>query len=441
MTRTGELPHPGLTDQPLPGASISAAQSKPLSLRRNAIWTTVGNASYALAQWLQIAMIAHLGSSADVGRYALAMGVCAPVFLFFNLQLRQIQATDANHTHSFAEYLGLRVLSSAAALGSVFVIACLGSKSAVAITLAVGLFKCFESVSDIYQGLLQQHERMDYVGRSFILKSVLILVGFGTVYYSTHSLLLAAGISVCMQIAGLLIYDLRAAQIATSGQSAAGWLSALRTVGRPQFNQTQMFQLAGRALPLGFSMMLGSLYTNLPRFVLNKYVGVRGVGVFSAIAYLPMIGSLLVTAIGTAVAPRLSQYGRSNRPAYFVLLGKLLGVGAVLGLGGIAGSLLFGQRLLQLLYGAEYARQTDVLFWTMLAASLSYLSSGIGFGVTALGRFKAQPLIMGAAILVFFACAAVLVPKYGLAGAAMASAASTLASFLGYVGLLLLKDA
>ncbi len=243
-----------------------------------------------------------------------------------------------------------------------------------------------------------------------------------------------------MQIAGLLIYDLRAAQIATTGQSSAGWFSALRSVGRPQFNQAQMFHLALRALPLGFSMMLGSLYTNLPRFVLDKYVGVRGVGVFSAIGYLPMIGSLLVTAIGTAVAPRLSQYGRSNRPAYFVLLGKLLAAGAVFGLGGMAASLLFGQRLLQLLYGAEYARQTDVLFWTMLAAALSYLASGIGFGVTALGRFKAQPLIMGAAILVFFACAAVLVPKYGLAGAAMSSAASTLASFWGYVGLLLLKD-
>jgi O-antigen/teichoic acid export membrane protein len=412
---------------------------KPLSLRRNALWTTLGSGAYAFAQWAQIGMIAHFGTSADVGQYALALAVCAPLFLLFNLQLRQIQATDAARSHSFPEYLSLRLLSSGAALGIVCILACFWSTSAAAITVAVGAFKGVESLSDIFQGLLQQYERMDYVGRSLILKSALILAGFGTTYYVTHNLLFAVSVAVCMQLVGLSVYDIRAAYLTTGGRASAGWLTVFRTIGRPEFDLARLTHLSRHALPLGISMMLGSLYNNLPRFVLNKYVGVRGVGVFSAIGYLPMIGSLLMTAVGTAAAPRLSQYGQTNRPAYFVLLGKLTLYAAVLGGSGMAISALFGEKILHLLYGSEYARHTDVLFWTVLAASLGYLGSTFGFGATALGRFRGQPWIMCGAIIVFFSCAAVLVPKHGLTGAAMASAASALASLVGYVALLLYK--
>jgi O-antigen/teichoic acid export membrane protein len=442
MTREGEVSHSRRAgSSPGPEKQSATPPNSPLSLRLNALWATVGTAAYALAQWVQIAMIAHFGTATDVGQYSLAMAICAPVFLFFNLQLRPIQATDAHRSYSFPEYLALRLLSSSAAFAVVAACACFRSRSAALITLAVGLFKGFESVSDIYQGLLQQHERMDAVGRSLLLKSTLILMGFGIAYYGTHNLLLAASVSVSTQLAGLLLYDMRAAHLASSGRPYAGWRAAFRGVGRPQFERTRLLQLTRHALPLGFSVMLGSLYSNLPRFVLNKYVGVRGVGIFSAIGYLPMIGSLLVTALGTAAAPRLSQYARANRSGYFILLGKLLLFAAILGLSGLVGSMLLGQRILRLLYGAEYARQTAVLSWTMLAASLNYLTSCLGFGVTALGRFKAQPWIMAVAIVVFFAFASVLVPEYGLTGAAIASAASTLASLFGYLVLLFRKDA
>ncbi len=298
--------------------------AKPLSLKRNAVWTTIGNGTYAASQWTQIALIAHLGTSADVGHYALAMAVCAPVFMLFNLQLRQIQAVDSTRKHSFAEYLGLRLLSSAIALAAVCVLACFSSRasSAAALTVLVGLFKGIESVSDIYQGLLQQHERMDYVGRSMLLKSVLILSAFTGVYYCTKSLVFAASAMVCAQAAGCLVYDIRASYQTVWGRSSNDWLAIVRVMCRATFSPAVLKKLAVRALPLGIAMMLISVYGNLPRFVLNKYVGAAGVGVFAAITYMSMAGGLLVTAVGTAMAPRLSQYALTNHRAYKQLLGQ-----------------------------------------------------------------------------------------------------------------------
>jgi O-antigen/teichoic acid export membrane protein len=414
---------------------------KPLSLKRNALWTMVGTGTYAATQWLQIAIVAHTGTSTDVGRYALALGVCTPVFMFFNLQLRQIQATDSLRKYSFPDYLGMRLLCSACAFILVCILACslFPSVSIVGLAVLLGLFKVAESISDIYQGLLQQHERMDYVGRSLVVKSGLILSAFGGIYYGSHSLLCAVAAMVGAQLTGLLIYDVRASYRATRARRSETWLATLRTMAVANFQPATLRRLGLRALPLGIAMMLISLYSNLPRFVLNKYVGASGVGVFAAINYISMIGGLLVTAVGTAITPRLSQYAHGNKSGYRQLLGRLVLLGAALGCVGVAGSLLFGSKLLYFLYGAEYARHADVLIWTMVAAGLSYVSSAFGFGATALGRFAGQPWIVAGATAVLLLSVMVLVPSQGLVGAAIAIVISTLICLCGYMTLVFWK--
>jgi O-antigen/teichoic acid export membrane protein len=424
----------------LHGALRTGLATQPLSLKRNAFWTTLGNGTYAAAQWLQIALIAHLGTTADVGHYALAVALSAPVFMFFNLQLRPIQATDSIQRHSFGEYLGLRLVSSACAL---MVVASLAfatgaTVQAIVLTILVGLFKTVESVSDIYQGLLQQCERMDYVGRSLVLKSALILGSFAGVYYATHSLLCGVAAMLAAQLAGALLYDIRASYRTVHGVSNS-WRNVLHTMLRAEWDRNKLVSLTVRAFPLGLAMMLISLYSNLPRFVLNKYTGASGVGIFAAITYLPMIGSLLMTAIGTAVSPRLSQYALRNHAAYRTLLSRLAGGAALLGLFGIAASCLCGGFLLKHMYGPAYAANANVLVWVMISGALSYIGSAFGFGATALGRFKGQPWIVAIATVVLLSSSLVLVPARGLEGAAMSLALSSVISLAGFAGLVIWK--
>src|SRR5437868_13818516 len=100
---------------PRPAAPAPAGRA-PISLRRNFAFTLAGNALYAACQWGILVVLAKLGSPAIVGKYALAMAVCSPVILFSNLQLREIQATDARRDHAFGDYLALRILCTILAL-------------------------------------------------------------------------------------------------------------------------------------------------------------------------------------------------------------------------------------------------------------------------------------------------------------------------------------
>jgi O-antigen/teichoic acid export membrane protein len=418
----------------------SESTIRPLSLKVNAIWTTLGNGAYAAAQWLQIALIAHLGTSADVGHYALAMSICTPAFMLFNLQLRSIQATDSVRSYVFNEYLGLRLISSCCALVVVLASAAFlsGSREAVFLTLILGTFKAIESISDIYQGLLQQFERMDYVGRSFVYKSGLIIGSFGSTYYLTGNIIGGTFAMLAAQMIALL-YDIRASYIAANGK-AQGWRIMVPNMLNVSLDRTRLKALAQRALPLGIAMMLISLYANLPRFVLNGYVGPSGVGIFAAITYFSMIGGLFMTALGTAISPRLSQYAVNNRPAFRQLLGRFVFTGAIVGVLGMLVSVFGGQALLTHLYGLEYAAHSRALVWIMLAGALTYVSSGFGFGATALGCFKEQPWIVACATVVLLGTSLLLVPTRGLEGAAIAMVIATSMSLCGYMGLVKWKS-
>ena len=144
-------------------------QHKPLTLRGNFSWTFAGNLVYAACQWGILVILAKLGSPEMVGQFTLGLAITAPIIMFTNLELRIVQATDARKQYSFSDYLGLRLISTALALAIITVISLLGGfrwETSLVIFL-MGLAKAFESISDIFHGLIQQHERMDRIATSF----------------------------------------------------------------------------------------------------------------------------------------------------------------------------------------------------------------------------------------------------------------------------------
>src|SRR5579863_8985813 len=79
-----------------------------LSLRSNFAWALAGNVVYAICQWGILVALVKLGSSLMVGQFSLGLAIATPVLMFTNLHLRAVQATDAMHYYSFAEYRLLR---------------------------------------------------------------------------------------------------------------------------------------------------------------------------------------------------------------------------------------------------------------------------------------------------------------------------------------------
>jgi len=405
-----------------------------LSLRLNFFWTFAGNIVYAGCQWCMLMVLAKVGTPDMVGQFSLGLAVTAPLIMLANLQLRTVQATDAKGEYCFCDYLALRLFTTVLVLIVIVVIVMISrySLNTALVIIAIGLAKCFEAVSDIFYGVLQQHERMDRIAISMMSKGLFSLISLGITVYFTNSVFWGAIALGGAWAVILLGYDVRSGAIVLGEGARSGLWLPMPAVLRPRWDANTLCQLAWLALPLGVVMMFISLNANIPRYFVQRQLGEYGLGIYSAMAYLVVAGGTVIGALGQSASPKLARYYAAQDWASFnKLLGKLFVLGAGVGVAGILVALIGGGFLLSILYTPEYAQEVDVLVWLMVGAALSYVASFAGYGMTAARCFKLQLPLFVAVTLVSVSSAAWLVPRYGLMGAALAVNISNLFQLAG----------
>jgi len=184
-------------------------------------------------------------------------------------------------------------------------------------------------------------------------------------------------------------------------------------------NINKLIKLMWIALPLGIAMMLISLKTNIPRYFVEHYCGIKELGIFAALAYFLVLGSRIVDALGKSVIPRLAKYYAKNQLKKFTkLMLKFMGFNAFIGFIGILLALFFGSSILRIIYSKEYALHADILVWIMFAATISYVARSLGFGMTAVRYFRSQLVLFIIVIVATLSGSIWLIPKYGIIGAA-----------------------
>lgn len=399
----------------------------PLSLHQNFLWTLLGNIVYGGCQWGFLIAIAKLGSPEMVGQFALALAIVVPISLFFKLELRVLQATDTNQGFTFADYLVLRLLSTILFFIAVITAILLFRYNlATAQTiLLVAVVKGLEAVSDVYYGLLQRYERMDRISKSLILRSLLSLIVLITLLKATGNLNFAL---LGLALIGLVIlttYDVYGNRL-PKGDSPTRQIRPSRIDQRKKqllgsFSFSKLMLLVRLSLPVSLMTTLLSLNVNIPRYFIEHSLGQKELGVFSAIAYLPTAGYILVLAMGQSVLPRIAKsYAAGENTVLRSLVYKLVGLGILLGGTGILGAILGGQQILSLLYEPEYANYKDVFVLLMLWGAILYTSSLLNYCISGARKFSQQLLLISVVVPINVALCSLLSPSYGLKGATLA---------------------
>lgn len=417
-----------------PAAEVSL---KALSLRRNFSWALVGNGVFAVCQWGVLVVLAKvIGDPAAVGRFALALAVTTPVYMLAQLQLRGIQATDAQRLYQFGHYLALRLITTALALiGTAALVLAAGYEAAVAaVIFAVALGKAFDSVTDVAMGLPQQHERLDRVARSIAFSGVASLSGLTIMAWATHDVFWSAtgwavGHGLAAATCRWWIGNDVLREALPEGHSADTRPSAAL---KPLWDFRAVCALARLAFPLGLVMMLVSLKLNASRYFIESILDEKALGIFAAMAYLMTAGHMVAMALGQSASPRMAKlHAAGEANAFWKLLGRLIGLAAC---GGIIGTLLaaaIGRPVLTMLYTPEYAVHLEVFVCLAAVAGIQFVVSFLGQAMTAVRSFRAQvPLLLVVVAVTLTACAA-LIPTYGMMGAVVASGIGEAVQLIG----------
>jgi O-antigen/teichoic acid export membrane protein len=366
--------------------------------------------------------MAKLGTPAMVGQYALGLAITAPIFMLTNLQLRGIQATDAKNEFSFNNYVGLRFISSLCSILVISLILLFGSFTfeATIVIFLLGLEKGVRSISDVIFGLFQKHERMDLVGISLLIKGPLSLVIMGCLLWVSESIFISlTGLIVAWFLVFLFI-DLK--------------MTYLYDNFIPNFNLKKLWKLLCLSLPLGIVMMFVSLNANSPRFFVEYFLGTDILGYFAAIAYIMVAGSTVVNALGQSISPRLSRYYvNGNKNAYISLLVKLVSVSIFFLFIALILVHIWGEEILTILYEPSYGKYAHIFSLITIAAGVGFIKTFLGYGLTAARFLKVQPIITLLAVLVGVVACILLIPGFGLIGAANAMIIASFTHLLGYL--------
>jgi O-antigen/teichoic acid export membrane protein len=191
------------------------------------------------------------------------------------------------------------------------------------------------------------------------------------------------------------------------------------------------------ALPLGFTLLLISLTTNVPRYAIERYLGTRELGVFAAMASFITLGSTLVNALGQSALTRLARHFAAKDHARVRRLAwQLAGLTFSMSALGTFTAAIAGGPVLRLLYRPEFAGYSGVLAVVLAAAAFGWTAAMLGYVSTGMRMFRAQTVLVAAAAVTSAAVSYAAVPALGLYGGALAIGTAGAVQLIGQIYIL-----
>lgn len=367
---------------------MSNATENALGIKANIVWNTVGNFFYLFSQWLLTYLVVRILGYQDAGILSLATSICGSLVSLSLYGMRSFQVSDIVGQYSDGAYILSRIVTSFCAF-----IVCLGFVLVNGYTFFLSAcvlvymgFKISESVSDVYQGILQKKMRMDYIGKSFLIKSILSLVAFFTVLVLTKNLLAALIAMTFISVGIVFFYDRTKAKLLSPGSWRVKLLAS-----KP---------LLVECLPLAlFSFLFNSL-TLMPRYLLEMAVGTEALGIYASIAMPVVIVQVSASYIfAPLTTPFAEYYSKRDIKGFMLLVKRIVLFIVILSVVSLVGFAVVGEWALVLLFGDSMIPYTYLLMPLVVCTILVALSWFLSTLLTVIRKLKS---LLAISIVSFF---------------------------------------
>ena len=369
-----------------------------------------GTFVYAGCQLIVVSVLAKLTNPNTVGCYALALAVANPIFAFTGLQLKNYFGTDVQGEFSIESYLSVRSISSlfGCTVLAVISLVIFGPGELFQIIMLIGIIKTSDSLSDIIYGFFQSRGLLNIPGISLLLRSVFGAGIFIIAITATGSLKIAMASLAGSWIIVLICFDFR-----TLSKHCMFRFKNLRR---------SFASIIRKTLPMGLSLVAGSLIVSIPRYTLKHYRGMEEVGVYSVLFYIVTFHMLLGGTINQAVSSRLATLYKCKHPDYIKLLLRCTCLCAFISMFAFFAGHIWGTNILRCLFTEDYAKNQWAIDIMFLGGIAIVLDATIDYSLLIMRRLKTRLFINLAALAIITFSCFVLVRRSGILGAAIAFA-------------------
>ena len=272
------------------GFSTQEAEYEDHATRRDYLWNTLGTAVWGMVFPLLTIVSTQLVGAEEAGKFSIAFVTGTLIMIACNYGVRNFQVSDIDEKTSFASYQLNRWICGALALACGLVYSSARGYDAQMATIGLGvyLYKVIDGIADVYEGRLQQADKLYLAGMSQTLRSVGVIAVFSVALFLTRSMPIAAMAMGIAAIASLVL--------------VTAPLALLETEKSRRMSLREAGHLFIQCAPLFGALFLFNLIESMPKFVMEGTLAYKYQLYFNAL-FFPAQAILL--SIGFIYKPQL----------------------------------------------------------------------------------------------------------------------------------------
>ena len=383
-------------------------------IAKNSLYIFSGNIFGAVIQLILIVyMVRYLGAEA-FGKYSFAASFSSIFAILLDLGLSVLSIREiSKNTQKAGEYLS-NILIIKTVLSFVTLILIFTAINLMRYppdtTLAVYIFAgiiVLSSFTSSFKSIFRAFERMQYEAVISITEKILVFVLVMSALLYGYGLI---GVILAMLMAQAMI-------------SLIAFITVLKKFTRPfsKFDAKLSRKLLKEALPFGIASVFSVIYFQTDTIMLSMMKGDIVVGWYGA-AYRLVMGTLFVPiAFVAALYPVLSKSFTSSKEEFIKIFKKGFKLLAIFAIPLGIGTTLLADKIIELLYGNEFTESIVALQILIWVASLMSLYMIVGHVLASMNRQKIDTYVTGVSAILNVVLNFMLIPKYGLVGAGIAS--------------------
>ena len=242
-----------------------------------------------------LVLLARLTSADVVGRYALALAMTTPFFIFAQLGLKGVYLT-MQADYRFRSYVLVQVVTLFLAFVASLVAALIFTPGVTLTVALVAAIKAADAMSDIFSGPMQKY-RNAY--RVFVAYFIGALAGSAV----TATALALTGL-LDAALAGLLVISVFTAIVLMGFPARRLTMRHEDTAHARLHPQEDRRAILRAGLPMGVAGAILALVSSMPQFFLARSYGEAVVGVFAVLLYVLAVVEIFTGSLTLTWIPR-----------------------------------------------------------------------------------------------------------------------------------------
>ncbi len=378
--------------------------------KRDFIFNSMGIGAWGVVFPLLTIVATQCVGVEQAGEFSLAFVMGTLLMILANYGVRTYQVSDLDERHSFADYQINRVLTCIlmVLVGYVYCMIRGYGSEMVTISMGVYMYRMVDALADVYEGRLQQSDKMYLAGISQAIRSVAVLVVFSIVLFVTRELTAACIAMAVIAFASFFLFTLP--------------LAYMETPKSRKWELSSVAELFKQCFPLFVALFLYSLIDNMPKFLMEGTLSYDNQLYFNVL-YFPA-QSILLTA-GLIYKPLLLRLAAAwddadDHRTFNIILGAIFGAIIALTVGMLVVMGFIGVPVMSTLYGVDFAPFRTHMYLMIIAGGITAAIDFIYQVITVQRRQGTVMKLYGITFVFSVIATLILINMFGLKGAVIA---------------------